>query len=143
MRNFSCDMYMYYCNYFQALGCLLYKLCFQEHPFEDSAKLRILNANYHIPPSDYTYKDFHNIISESNSYSYIFVPTISFLCFHSYNLIIPVLSFSLHAIYSLSYTLIPKCILIPILSFPNVFSFLYSHFNTLSLCAIATSYEYN
>ncbi|XP_019852858.1 PREDICTED: cyclin-G-associated kinase [Amphimedon queenslandica] len=45
-----------------ALGCLLYKLCFQEHPFEDSAKLRILNANYHIPPGDNVYKEFHNII---------------------------------------------------------------------------------
>jgi cyclin G-associated kinase len=45
-----------------ALGCLLYKLCYQEHPFEDSAKLRILNANYHIPPNDTVYKDFHQLI---------------------------------------------------------------------------------
>ena len=45
-----------------ALGCLLYKLCFKVHPFEDSAKLRILNANYKIPPTDSTYIVFHTII---------------------------------------------------------------------------------
>eukprot|EP00731_Ephydatia_muelleri_P018322 Em0011g362a len=44
-----------------ALGCLLYKLCFQVHPFEDGAKLRILNANYKIPP-DTSYTPFHGII---------------------------------------------------------------------------------
>ena len=45
-----------------ALGCLLFKLCFKEHPFEDSAKLRILNANYKIPPNDSTYTMYHSII---------------------------------------------------------------------------------
>jgi len=45
-----------------ALGCLLYTLCYQEHPFEDSAKLRILNANYRIPPEDTTFAAFHHII---------------------------------------------------------------------------------
>ena len=47
-----------------ALGCLLFKLCFQEHPFEDSAKLKIINAKYKIPAGDSTYAPFHNIISE-------------------------------------------------------------------------------
>ena len=45
-----------------ALGCLLYKLCFKVHPFEDSAKLRILNAKYKIPPNDTSYTMFHTII---------------------------------------------------------------------------------
>lgn len=42
-----------------ALGCLLYVFCFNKHPFEDSAKLRILNANYSIPQMDTKYSDFH------------------------------------------------------------------------------------
>lgn len=45
-----------------ALGCLLYLLCYNKHPFEDSAKLRILNANYTIPPGDAKYADFHPLI---------------------------------------------------------------------------------
>lgn len=45
-----------------ALGCLLYQLCFAEHPFEDSAKLRILNANYSIPESDTKFTVFHELI---------------------------------------------------------------------------------
>ena len=48
----------------QALGCLLYKLCYQEHPFEDSAKLRILNANYRMPANDNSYAAFQGIIRE-------------------------------------------------------------------------------
>ncbi|XP_074031874.1 LOW QUALITY PROTEIN: cyclin-G-associated kinase [Leptinotarsa decemlineata] len=44
-----------------ALGCILYILCYMKHPFEDSAKLRILNANYTIPP-DPRYSCFHDII---------------------------------------------------------------------------------
>ena len=52
-------------NCLQALGCLLYKLCYQEHPFEDSAKLRILSANYKLPAEDTPYVLFHDIISES------------------------------------------------------------------------------
>lgn len=32
-----------------AYGCLLFCLRFGQHPFEDSAKLRILNCNYTIP----------------------------------------------------------------------------------------------
>ncbi|XP_029653183.2 cyclin-G-associated kinase isoform X2 [Octopus sinensis] len=45
-----------------ALGCLLYQLCFAEHPFEDSAKLRILNANYSIPETDTKFTVFHDLI---------------------------------------------------------------------------------
>lgn len=47
-----------------ALGCILYMLCFRKHPFEDSAKLAILNANYNIPSNDFKYKVFHSIISK-------------------------------------------------------------------------------
>ncbi|XP_054731167.1 cyclin-G-associated kinase [Anastrepha obliqua] len=44
-----------------ALGCILYALCFQKHPFEDSAKLRIVNGNY-ILPTDSRFHCFHEII---------------------------------------------------------------------------------
>lgn len=44
-----------------ALGCMLYLLCFQKHPFEDSAKLRIINGNYTIPQNS-SYNCFHPII---------------------------------------------------------------------------------
>uniref|UniRef100_A0A069DZQ8 Cyclin-G-associated kinase n=1 Tax=Panstrongylus megistus TaxID=65343 RepID=A0A069DZQ8_9HEMI len=46
-----------------AIGCLLYLLCFNKHPFEDSSNLRIINANYNIPTSDLKYRGFHGIIS--------------------------------------------------------------------------------
>ncbi|CAB3361786.1 Hypothetical predicted protein [Cloeon dipterum] len=45
-----------------ALGCVLFMLCYLKHPFEDSAKLRILNGNYTIPPGDTKYSWFHDII---------------------------------------------------------------------------------
>ncbi|XP_055849819.1 cyclin-G-associated kinase [Episyrphus balteatus] len=44
-----------------ALGCVLYCLCFQKHPFEDSAKLRITNGNYTMP-SDSRFNCFHDVI---------------------------------------------------------------------------------
>ncbi|XP_055613200.1 cyclin-G-associated kinase [Uranotaenia lowii] len=44
-----------------ALGCILYCLCYRKHPFEDSAKLRIINANYTIP-NDSRYSCFSEII---------------------------------------------------------------------------------
>lgn len=47
-----------------ALGCILYALCYKRHPFEDSAKLAILNANYNIPVNDLKFKDYHSIISK-------------------------------------------------------------------------------
>lgn len=46
-----------------ALGCILYMLCYMKHPFEDSAKLRIINANYTLPP-DPKYSCFHDVISK-------------------------------------------------------------------------------
>ncbi|XP_045446262.1 cyclin-G-associated kinase [Melitaea cinxia] len=46
-----------------ALGCILYTLCYMQHPFEDSAKLAILNGNYNLNPNDQRYKCFHEIIS--------------------------------------------------------------------------------
>lgn len=45
-----------------ALGCILYMLCYMQHPFEDGAKLAILNANYTIPSGDTKYSCFHEII---------------------------------------------------------------------------------
>jgi cyclin G-associated kinase len=45
-----------------ALGCIMYTLCYMKHPFEDSAKLRILNGNYSIPPGDLKYSCYHDIM---------------------------------------------------------------------------------
>ncbi|XP_066992198.2 cyclin-G-associated kinase [Anabrus simplex] len=45
-----------------ALGCILFVLCYMKHPFEDSAKLRIINGNYTIPASDSKYSCFRDII---------------------------------------------------------------------------------
>lgn len=49
----------------QALGCILYLLCFGQHPFEDGAKLRIVNGKYSIPPNDTRYSVFHGLIRKS------------------------------------------------------------------------------
>lgn len=38
-------------------------LCYGVHPYEDSAKLRIINANYQIPEDDRQYTVFHDLIS--------------------------------------------------------------------------------
>ncbi|GBP28989.1 Cyclin-G-associated kinase [Eumeta japonica] len=46
-----------------ALGCILYTLCYMQHPFEDSAKLAILNGNYTLNSNDQRYKCLHEIIS--------------------------------------------------------------------------------
>lgn len=44
------------------------------HPFEDSAKLAILNANFNLPPCDAGFEPFHNLIREFQStYFAIFV----------------------------------------------------------------------
>uniref|UniRef100_A0A4X2LW51 Cyclin-G-associated kinase n=1 Tax=Vombatus ursinus TaxID=29139 RepID=A0A4X2LW51_VOMUR len=45
-----------------ALGCILYLLCFRQHPFEGGAKLRIVNGKYSIPPNDTRYTVFHDLI---------------------------------------------------------------------------------
>ncbi|XP_031413287.1 cyclin-G-associated kinase-like [Meleagris gallopavo] len=46
----------------KALGCILYLLCFRQHPFEDGAKLRIVNGKYAIPQNDTRYSVFHDLI---------------------------------------------------------------------------------
>uniref|UniRef100_A0A8B9DJT9 Cyclin-G-associated kinase n=1 Tax=Anser cygnoides TaxID=8845 RepID=A0A8B9DJT9_ANSCY len=48
-----------------ALGCILYLLCFRQHPFEDGAKLRIVNGKYTIPQNDTRYSVFHDLISSA------------------------------------------------------------------------------
>ncbi|XP_045690127.1 cyclin-G-associated kinase isoform X3 [Phyllostomus hastatus] len=45
-----------------ALGCILYLLCFGQHPFEDGSRLRILNGKYSIPADDTRYLVFHGLI---------------------------------------------------------------------------------
>ncbi|KFV91096.1 Cyclin-G-associated kinase, partial [Eurypyga helias] len=45
-----------------ALGCILYLLCFRQHPFEDGAKLRIVNGKYVIPQNDTRYSVFNDLI---------------------------------------------------------------------------------
>ncbi|XP_074669864.1 cyclin-G-associated kinase isoform X4 [Strix aluco] len=45
-----------------ALGCILYLLCFRQHPFEDGAKLRIVNGKYVIPQNDTRYSVFYDLI---------------------------------------------------------------------------------
>ncbi|XP_076440781.1 cyclin-G-associated kinase-like [Babylonia areolata] len=45
-----------------ALGCVLFMLCYGEHPFEDSAKLRIINGKYTIPESDTQFTMFHDML---------------------------------------------------------------------------------
>merc|ERR1719508_669937 len=44
-----------------AAGCVLYTICFNKHPFDDSAKLAIVNGNYKIP-ADSRYKMYHKLI---------------------------------------------------------------------------------
>ena len=58
----------------QALGCILYLLCFGQHPFEDGARLRILNGKYSIPADDTRYLVFHSLIRESRVWGLLGVP---------------------------------------------------------------------
>uniref|UniRef100_A0A915CX43 Uncharacterized protein n=1 Tax=Ditylenchus dipsaci TaxID=166011 RepID=A0A915CX43_9BILA len=63
-----------------ALGCILYYLCYRQHPFEDSAKLRIINAKFTLPETDTPYSIFHSLIRNTlhpNPYSR---PSIQDLC---------------------------------------------------------------
>lgn len=46
----------------QALGCILYLLCFKQHPFEEGAKLQIVNGKYSIPQNDMKYTVYHDLI---------------------------------------------------------------------------------
>lgn len=50
-----------------ALGCILIYLCYGRHPFEDSAKLAIVNANYRLPKEETPFTVFHPIIGSSFS----------------------------------------------------------------------------
>jgi len=45
-----------------AAGLVLYSICFNKHPFEDSNKLAIVNGNYKIPPTDSKYRMYHSLI---------------------------------------------------------------------------------
>lgn len=53
---------MIVCSPMQALGCILYLLCFKQHPFEDGAKLQIVNGKYSIPQNDVKYTVYHDLI---------------------------------------------------------------------------------
>ena len=46
-----------------AAGLVLYSLCFNKHPFDDSNKLAIVNGNYKIPAADSRYRMFHPLIN--------------------------------------------------------------------------------
>jgi len=46
-----------------AAGLVLYSICFNKHPFDDSNKLAIVNGNYKIPASDSRYLMYHALIS--------------------------------------------------------------------------------
>lgn len=46
-----------------ALGCILYLLCFKQHPFEEGAKVQIVNGKYSIPQNDTKYTVYHNLIT--------------------------------------------------------------------------------
>ncbi|XP_057686957.1 cyclin-G-associated kinase [Corythoichthys intestinalis] len=45
-----------------ALGCILYLLCFKQHPFEEGAKLQIVNGKYSMPQNDSKYTVYHELI---------------------------------------------------------------------------------
>ncbi|XP_022706177.1 cyclin-G-associated kinase-like isoform X2 [Varroa jacobsoni] len=48
-----------------ALGCILYVLCYRQHPFADAAKLAILNAKYNIPANaDTEFGDLQQLIGD-------------------------------------------------------------------------------
>lgn len=49
-------------SFVQALGCILYLLCFKQHPFEEGAKLQIVNGKYSVPQNDSKYTVFHDLI---------------------------------------------------------------------------------
>jgi cyclin G-associated kinase len=56
-----------------ALGCVLFVLCFNKHPFEDAAKLRIINGKYQIPAGDKEFIDFHDLIRNINYFHFFFI----------------------------------------------------------------------
>nr|VZI13877.1 unnamed protein product [Spirometra erinaceieuropaei] len=58
-----------------ALGCLFFYLTCGYHPFGDSAKLAILNANYNLPPCTPETEPFHNLIRKQTLDSYLLLGT--------------------------------------------------------------------
>ena len=46
-----------------SLGCILYALCFRDHPFADESSLQILNAAYSIPADSPYLPRMHKLIS--------------------------------------------------------------------------------
>lgn len=60
-----------------ALGCVLFLLCFREHPFEDSAKLRILNAKYSIPSHIADFEVLHDLIKGTLQLNPVDRPTVN------------------------------------------------------------------
>jgi len=48
-----------------ALGCVLYQLCFHSPPFEDGAKLAIINAKYAILEEDRTHVMLHDLVRQA------------------------------------------------------------------------------
>lgn len=46
-----------------ALGCILYALCFRDHPFAEESSLQILNARYTIPPDSPYQPRMHKLIA--------------------------------------------------------------------------------
>lgn len=53
-----------------ALGCLLFALNFGQHPFQDSNKLAITNANYNLPKNVSDANPVICIIRKSSSYKF-------------------------------------------------------------------------
>ena len=45
-----------------AAGLVLYSICLNKYPFEDSNKLAIVNGNYKIPSNDFKYKMYQSLI---------------------------------------------------------------------------------
>ena len=45
-----------------ALGCLLYRICFFVHPFDEGGSLQILNVNYEIPGNSPYSQELHKFI---------------------------------------------------------------------------------
>ena len=46
-----------------SLGCILYALCFREHPFADESSLQILNAGFTIPTDSPYLPRMHKLIA--------------------------------------------------------------------------------
>jgi cyclin G-associated kinase len=69
-----------------ALGCVLYLLCFNKHPFEDGAKLRIINGKYQIPVADKEFADFHDLIRLTLNTDPAQRPNVNEVMFHLENI---------------------------------------------------------